>query len=164
MDDHQFHTLTAENVVHRINGAGIVGKKVNQIQNNVIVDCYDTEGDGQAHVSVRHRGPSHGFGIRRNVIVQPEREDRIELIEFTDLIEQSLVDDNCYWSHAGDDIAAEVIGDLRDQGQGTRSIACDPGVETTDGEIVIPDDTAAREVGFRPFHEWGPREVPGPRT
>jgi hypothetical protein len=160
-DDHQFHALVSENVVHRITGKGIISKCVNQIQNNVVVDCY---GDGSGHLSVEHRGPTHGTGLRRNVAVQGDRADPAPLVDFTDLLRQACSDDNCYHSLADPDAARETIDRLREEGQGTRSIAVDPGVLSADGEIRIPDDTPAREVGFRPFDEWGPRAEPGPRT
>jgi hypothetical protein len=164
LDADQYHSLVTENVVHRINGAGIIAKFPNQLLNNVIVGCYDTAAAVQPHITFRHGGPAHGGGIRRNVVVQQADDNRVDLVEFTDLLEQGLVDDNCYFSHAGDDHAQEVVEQLRSQGQGTRSIVVDPRVETADGGIAIPDDTPAREVGFRPFDEWGPREGPGPRT
>lgn len=163
MDDGQYHTLTTENVVNRINGAGIVGKHVNQIHNNVVIGCYNTEGPDQAHVSVRHRGPSHGTGIRRNVVVQPDREDRLPLVELTDLFRQSLVDDNLYHSRADPDEAAETLRRLREGAQGTRSVAADPEfVAPDDDDFRVPADSPACDVGFRPFETWGPTVDAGP--
>jgi hypothetical protein len=161
MDDDQYHSLAAENVVHDIDGDGLTCKQVNQVENNVIAGCYHT-GDTCISVAGATSGAA-GAGIRRNVCVQTDREDPAPLVEFTDGLADALVDDNCYWSEADSDHAREVLERLREQGQGTRSIVANPDVLTADGGIAIPDDTPAREVGFRPFHDWGPREPPGPR-
>jgi hypothetical protein len=161
-DDDQFHALIAENVVHDLDADGITCKDVNQVHNNVIAGCYHT---GTACISPGGTSdPPHGSGIRHNVCVQTDIDDPAPLVDFTDHQAAALVDDNCYWSEANPEHAHEVLEKLREQGQGTRSIVVDPDVVTAEDKIAIPDDTAAREVGFRPFDEWGPREGPGPRT
>lgn len=158
LDDEQFHTLVMENVVVGIHGAGIVVKHVNQIQNNIIYDCYRNDDADFSHlmVTVRNKGPAFGSGIRRNIIVQSNRDNSLPLIKLTEHLDHCLVDDNLYYSEKDPSISDQIIKKLRNQNQGTRSISADPEFEDTiGGDYRISENSPARKIGFRPFENWG---------
>lgn len=166
LDDEEFHATVEENVVFRICGAGILTKNINQVENNIIVDCYGPRQYG--YLSVRHRGPCFGTGIRRNILLRlsagpdgtPRRQKepfwRIE--DSMGFLEQVMLDDNILWDEEDAGKAEDAVSALVRIGKGVRTTVADPGFrDARSGDFRLRSDAAARRVGFRPIDTWGPR-------
>ncbi len=159
LDDEQFHNLVTENVVHRICGAGILTKNINQIENNIIADCYGPRQYG--YLSARHRGPCYGTGMRRNILIRmarPQKEPFWVVDDPIGFLPEVSIDDNLLWDVEEPDAARTALAELATIGKGGRSIAADPLFRDADaGDFRLSADSPALKLGFRPIESWGRR-------
>lgn len=159
LDDEQFHNLVAENVVHRICGAGILTKNINQIENNIIVDCYGPRQYG--YLCARHRGPCYGTGMRRNILVRsprPQKEPFWVLDDPIGFLREVSMDDNLLWDVDEPDAAHAALAELAEIGKGGRSIVADPLFRDAEaGDFRVGENSPALRLGFRPIAAWGTR-------
>jgi len=166
LDDEEYYTLVTENVVWRICASGIITKNINQVENNILVDCYGPRQYG--YISARHRGPCYGTGVRRNIMVRyPGREQKMPFFVYGEGIEylhHVSLDDNMVWDTEDPGSAREAVKLAIEHGQGRRTLAEDPGfADPGSGDFRISGDSPALKIGFRPIDSWGPREQPGPK-
>lgn len=166
LDDEEFHATVEENVVFRICGAGILTKNINQVENNIIVDCYGPRQYG--YLSVRHRGPCFGTGIRRNIVLRlakgpdgSRREQKEPFWRIEDsmgFLHQVMLDDNILWDEEDVESAQAAVEELRSIGKGLRTLVADPGfVDAASGDFRLTPGAASLRVGFLPIDVWGPR-------
>ena len=164
LDDEQFHTLVADNVVLRICGAGIITKNINNIENNIVVDCYGPRQYG--YVSARHRGPCYGTGIRHNILLRLPRDRKEPFWTIGDQIgflHQVSIDDNLLWDADDSEACRVAVAELVTVGKGGRSVVADPGfADPAGGDFRLPADSPAFATGFRAFVDWGLTKQPGP--
>lgn len=165
-DDQQYFTLVEENVVWRMNAAGIITKNINMVENNIVVDCYGELSKGFCYISLRHIGPSYGTGIRRNILFRPKdgHEPRRPFLENTEFLAQSAADDNLLWCEARPDEAGAELREHQARNKCLRSIAADPlFVNAAAGDFHLHPDSPAFRIGFRAIDHWGMRGPAGPR-
>ena len=164
LDDEEYYTLVTENVVFRICGAGILTKNINQVENNIIVDCYGPRQFG--YLAARHRGPCHGTGIRRNLLVRLPRERKEPFFVFGDTIgflHQVSLDDNLLYDYDDPAAAGEALAAARGWHTMSRGIVANPGFrDAANGDFRVEDGSPVVKTGFRPFDQWGPRTRVGP--
>lgn len=164
-DDEQYFTLVEDNVIWRINAAGIITKNINMVENNIVVDCYGDPKKGFCYISVRHMGPSHGTGVRRNILCRSATGDepRRPFLEDTHLFSQSAADDNLLWCAVAGDEARQELAGHQARGKCLRSVVADPRfIDLDRGDFHLHPDSPAFDVGFRPIDHWGVRGTPGP--
>jgi hypothetical protein len=164
LDDEEFYTLVEDNVVWRICGAGIMSKNLNTVENNIVVDCYGPRQYG--YLAARHRGPCHGTGMRRNLLIRTPREQKEPFFRFDDpigFLHQVTLDDNLLWDVDEPEAAEAALEDLRGREKGRRSVVADPlFLDLEGGDFRLRPDSPALRTGYRPISLWGPREEPGP--
>lgn len=166
-DDEQFLTLVTENVICRINAAAIISKNINQIENNIAVDCYvpGDESRGFAYLSVRHRGPCYGTGVRRNIFYRPAdgHPNQRPFVEMTDLFSQVAFDDNVLYCEADPDAAQAQLDEIRALGKAARCLVADPRfIDAASDDYRLAADSPALRLGIRPIERWGLTHTPGP--
>lgn len=159
-DDRQWHCRVEENVVARISGGGITVKDVNDVENNIVVDCRRF-----GSILVRREG-TWGSNIRRNILVQPgtpfpEGGSGLEPPfydgrGFNGKLEDPTIEDNLLWCTKDQAAGEACLTKMRARGKDRRSVFADPGFVDpgTDDYRLRPESPAPR-LGFRPFDSWG---------
>ena len=163
-DDWQFFTLIEENVVWQVNAAGVITKHVNQVENNILVDCYGPR-KALCYLSLRHGGPSHGAGLRRNILFRPAdgHEPQRPFIEDTPFLAQAATDDNLLWCELRPQEAEKELLEHQGRGKCLRSMVADPlFFDAARGDFRLRPDSPAFRIGFRPVDHWGLRGPVGP--
>lgn len=161
LDDEEFHASVEENVVFRICGAGILTKNINQIENNIIADCYGPRQYG--YLSARHRGPCFGTGIRRNILLRlprpgAQKEPFWKLDDAIGFLPQVSIDDNLLWDAEDPPSAQAALDAMRGIGKGARTVVADPRfADAEGGDFRLTGGSPAHQLGFRPIYSWGPR-------
>lgn len=160
-DDRQWHCRVEENVVARISGGGITIKDVNDVENNIVVDCARW-----GSVLVR-REKSWGSNIRRNILVQSG-------LPFTDgqgleppfydgkgfggKLEEPTIEDNLLWCTEDPAAGEACLARMRAIGKETRSVLADPCfVDAAADDYRLRPESPALRIGFRPIECWGIR-------
>jgi hypothetical protein len=169
-DDKQWHCRVAENVIARVSGGGITMKHVNDIEDNVVVDCARW-----GSILIR-RAPAWGAQIRRNILVQsgrpfPEGADG-GVPPFYDgkraagpEVDQPVIDDNLLWCTEEPQAAERCLATMREHGQEARTVVADPGFEDpAHNNFRLRTDSRARRLGFRSLETYGLTGAAGPRT
>lgn len=172
-DDLQSHALVAENLIHDLNGFGIILKHVNVCRHNVVVDC-------RTHISVRHYGPNAGSVIEGNILAQyapmdpvPSRyEVSLEnnpygpfFSEYTPVkLDDYEMRRNILFCPDRPDLPPRALSALGRIGKDAGA-AVDPGfLDHGKRDFRLADDSPARAMGFPQIPQWGPRAAPGPRS
>jgi len=164
-DDEQYFTLVEENVIWKINAAGIITKNINMVENNIVVDCYGALEKGFCYISLRHRGPCNGTGIRRNILLRPAdgHEPRRPFLEDSPLLADAAADDNLFWCAVCPEEAEAELRDHRGRNKCLRGIAADPlFVDVGKGDFHLREGSPAHRIGFRDIGRWGIRSSAGP--
>ena len=171
-DDQQSGVIVAENLIHDLNGFGIILKHVNHCRHNVVVNC-------RRHISARHWAPNVGSTILGNILAQYAPIDpaaRVHEAALSDepygpfltqqgpvrLNDYALADNLLYAPHepAWAERAAAALEAIDTQA----SAVADPGfADAAARDYQLRPDGAARRAGFPHIEHWGPRIVPGPR-
>ncbi len=166
-DDMQWHCRMEENVVARINGGGITVKDVNDVENNIVLNC-----ERFGCILIR-RKESFGSNVRRNILVQsgepfPENGNGRQP-PFYDggglggQLEEPVIDDNLLWCTHEEDAAQPCLEAMQEIGQDNRTRIGDPlFVDTENDDYRIPAQSPALRVGFRAFYSWGLIDHVGP--
>jgi hypothetical protein len=113
---------------------------------------------------LRHRGPSFGSGLRRNILFRPANgsEPRRAFIENSPLLAESATDDNLLWCECTPGDAERELEEHRARNKCLRSIAADPlFVDAASGDFHLRPDSPAYRIGFRAIDMWGVRGTAG---
>ena len=171
-DDLQSDVLVAENLIHDLNGFGIILKHVNHCRHNVVVDC-------RTLISVRHFGPNRGSTIIGNILarltpvdpqagrydVDPAKNAYAPFFsEYVPVkIEDYELAGNVLFSPTQPELAVRAMAALVAIGKQPGIIA-DPGfVAAAARDFHVVADSPAYAVGFPHIDVWGPRGPGGPR-
>ena len=166
LDDLQWYTTVCENVVWKVSGGGITTKDINNVENNIVVDCRRW-----GSILVR-RGPAFGTNIRRNLLVQPSGNLGIPGQQppfydgggFAGKLEEPIIEDNLLYCLDSQEATETCLQSMQGIGKDTRSIVADPRfVDLENGDFRLQPDSPALKVGFRPIDSWGLLEAVGPR-
>ena len=150
--------------VWRCSGGGITLKHVNEIENNIIVDCRKC-----GSLLVR-RSPAFGAVVRRNICVQYRRNIKTngQIPPFYDgggfdgKLDEAIMDDNVFFCPDQPEEAESFLAQTRKNGQDAHSVAIDPGFSDIEsGDFSLSQDAPALQVGFRPIEKWGLRTAAG---
>lgn len=172
-DDQQSGVVVAENLIHHLNGFGIILKHVNHCRHNIVVDC-------RRHISVRHWAPNAGSTIVGNILAQYAPIDPQARAHEADLAGEPY---GPFLTQQGPvrladyALAGNLLHAPREPAWAERAAAelrtldarasemADPGfTDAAACDFQLRDDGAARRAGFPPIEQWGPRVVPGPRS
>ena len=159
-DDRQWYTLVERNVICRVNGGGLTLKDVNDLVDNVIVDC-----ESPAAVLIR-RSPAWGANIKRNVIVAHRAAEPPAPFfgggGFGGRIEEPNIDENLLWSAPDGESARACQEELKRRGLNLNGIAADPGfLDAGADDYRLTADSPARALGIRSLDRWGVRPAGG---
>ena len=165
LDDLQWYSLVSENVVWRVSGGGFTLKDINDLENNIAVDCRRG-----GSVLVR-RGPAWGSTVRRNIFVQSglpmERPGAQPPFYdgggFAGRLEEPVIEDNVLFCTESPEAAQKCLEAMRAIGKDTRSVMADPQfVDLDKGDFHLRPGSPALRLGFRPIERWGLTESVGP--
>ena len=159
-DDHQWYTLVEQNVICRVNGGGLTLKDVNDLVDNVIVDC-----TSPAAILVR-RSPAFGANIRRNIIAitgtaLPAGEAPQPFYGgggFGGDLREPAIDGNLLWWEADPGRADACLTSMRKLGKGLHDVVADPRfVDAARDDFRLAPDSPAWAMGIRAPALWGVR-------
>lgn len=157
-DDMQWYTSIRGNVVARINGGGFILKHVNDLTDNVFVDCV------RPGVLLFRRAPSWGANIKRNILVLSEIAEGQEPPNpfygggFMGDVNQPETDENLLWCPSNPDHAEHCLAVRREAGRDRNSRVGDPRfVDPDHDDYRLRPDSPAYVMGMRSPESWGPR-------
>jgi hypothetical protein len=180
-DGWQWYTRICENVIWDVQGWGIELKQINDVENNVIVNCKKL-----ASIAVsRGRIPpstDYGCNVRRNILVQYERnvtlatgavspfyDDHSHLWEKLEpgasgRLQQPAYENNLLYCPDRPQTAVDCLEKMRALGKEASSLAADPGfIELEAGDFHLSQGSPAFKLGIRSIERWGLVETVGPR-
>lgn len=164
-DDCQWRSLVTENVVWRISGGGITLKHVNDVINNIVVDC-----KRYGSILVR-RAPSVGANIHRNILVQSGRPLETPgaqppfyyALGGGTRIEEPNINNNLLFCREEPTAAERCLGIMRTINKDLRSIIADPlFLDANKGDFRLSPKSPAFQIGFQPINSWGLTLPTGP--
>lgn len=159
LDDEQWHAWVTMNLVLRCNG-GITVKHINEVSNNIIIDC-----STMAAILVRSVA-TRGAAIRRNVLIYTGSGDVTRKTPWPFYlgggiggdIHEPAIDDNLYWSPNDQSLASNCLALMREHGQETRTWIADPQFADLDLlDLRLSDDSPCHLLGFRTLTQVGVR-------
>jgi len=168
-DDWQWYTRVCGNVVCRINGGGLLLKDINDMTDNVIVDCM------RDACLMYRRSPMWGANVKRNILYlndvpdapgqEGEPPDPPKPYFTTGRIgtlEEPNSDDNLLWCVADPACPETCLKVMRDLGQEAHSIVADPKfVDAGNDDYRLTPDSPALDLGIRSLESWGVRGAVG---
>ena len=166
LDDLQWYSTVCENVVWRVSGGGLTLKDINNVENNIVVDCRRW-----GCILVR-RSPAFGSNIRRNILVQPagELETPGRQPPFYDgggfggALEEPTIEDNLLFCVQDSAAAETCLANMQGLGKDLRGLVADPLFRDLEqGDFRLQPGSPAANIGFRPIEEWGLTGPTGPR-
>ncbi|MFW6132830.1 MAG: hypothetical protein ACOC8F_02960 [Planctomycetota bacterium] len=159
-DDMQWYTRIERNVLVRVAGAGLTLKHVNDMTDNVVVDCLS------AAAILSRRTASWGANVKRNIVILNEAPPEPPQPPapfyggggFGGRLDEPNFDDNVLWCPADPDLAIRCIEAMRAMGRERHSIAADPKFrDPQHDDYRLADGSPAWDLGVRPPATWGPR-------
>ncbi|NQU43755.1 right-handed parallel beta-helix repeat-containing protein [bacterium] len=173
-DDTQWFTRLYENVIWNSRGGGIITKQINDVENNIVVNCGKF---GLLCCRTPHEGHyigMYGSSLRRNILVQTDPE--IEMPSpygpiynsysdemAADKLKQPIIDENLIWCVERPKLAEETLEKMRSLGQDSRSRAADPMFKNLSaGDFHLREDSPARAMGIQEIESWGLTGPVGP--
>jgi hypothetical protein len=161
LDDLQWSTLITENVVWKINGGGITLKHVNEIENNLIIECRRS-----GSILVRG-GPAHGARVHRNLCVQfaKRMQSPGKVPPFYDDggmggdLSEPYLDQNFFCYLDGPEEATRFLLTMQERGQELNAVIVDlEGDRLDEGQFDFAPDSTPCRAGFRSIPSYGIRE------
>ena len=158
-DDMQWYTRIERNVVRGLKGGGFILKHVNDVTDNIFLDCAHPE------MVLFRRAPSWGANIKRNVLVLNEIPEATKEPPapfygggFKGDVRQPNVDDNLLWCPSEPERARRALVAMRELGHERHSLVGDPCfVDAGSGDFRLRPDSPALNLGIRSLSQWGVR-------
>lgn len=161
-DDMQWYTSIRGNVVCRVNGGGFILKHINDLTDNVFIDCT------RPGVLLFRRAPSWGANIKRNILVFSEITDAPEpplpfyAGGFMGDVNQPETEENLLWCPSNPEHAERCLAARRDAGRDHTSRVADPCfVDADHDDYRLRPESPAFDLGIRSLETWGTRGALG---
>jgi hypothetical protein len=167
-DDQQSDVVVEENLIHDLDGIGVILKHVNHFRHNIVVDC-------SALVGVRHIGPNVGSTIHGNILVYRKVVGDSKKMKldgrFTPFFNEynpvKLDDydlaDNILFAPSDPRMAELVLANVTALGKKPGVVADPMFVDSDHNDFRLKPESPALRMGFPNIDHWGPREAVGPR-
>jgi hypothetical protein len=152
------------NIIWNVNGSGIVSKKVNNVENNIIANS------GVRSVLLLADGPKWGSNIRRNIVAnsweifEPTMNQWMvpEDILIKGELGECIITDNLFYVpddvRLGERITEKVNMNLN----ASQNFHEDPlFYDMENGDFRLKEMSPALKTGFVPFYDYGLQSVPG---
>jgi hypothetical protein len=159
-DDAQWYNLAVENVIWNIHGGGITLKHINDVENNIVVNCKKLAG-----IWIRGNGERYGSNVRRNIFVQylDQMVEDGDIHPFYEanrndktLFKQPMIDDNVLYCPDHPGVANESLAEMQKLGNAKYSIVGNPLFVNMDtGDFRLSENSPALKLGIKSIDQWG---------
>ena len=152
-DDLQEQTTFEQNIVYKCVYGAVEHKHNNDYINNIFACIYPTNIHGRlwnewAYV-IFGRGPNTGSRLQNNIFYDEGDEPRFYYCRGNSPMNDSIVDNNLYFSKKNPQAAKRQLAELQAAGHDLHSISADPQFADIDnGDFSLKADSPALSVGF----------------
>ena len=156
-DDLQEQTLFSHNIVYKSVYGAVEHKHNNDYINNIFACIYPTNIHGRTWHEwgyvIYGRGPNTGSRLQNNIFYDESDNPRFYYCRANSPMDDSIVDNNIYYSSKNPQAAIEQLGELQVAGHDKYSLAVDPLFTDVGGkDFTLKSNSPAFDLGFEPIN------------